>query len=1346
MSGSNSGLSLTVPGLVAVLAIVGIIVYDSGPLRTLRPPNPGLADQSFSGQRVPARLWQDPFEAAERHLKSPPSPAPAADTAPVQSQRDLTAKVWIKKATPGSDSHQEPGWQAEARLVLRDGEAADDRHAARGAAAPAAWKPWSEPRQAAVRAALPPTVLAVVPTVVPTAVQPVVPLMLPGLPLPAQAGTAPPMLSIALPTAGWARGASAESGREPAATAPAEAPRETVEQTRILAAMVDGGPYAESAESRLRARHAILAALEVSGYQPVDATHIGVFRPSGDALPLPSVVPFERLSRRNPDGSRDRIMILWLNGGAFLDEPIARIRGLIGQVSAGLGLSLPPGESVVVIGPGSSDGLAAYLREVQAAVGKAGGAGAARPGPRLDFHSATATASATSLMEEIGKPTGKPTGEPTGEPIGGATGEASGSGAAAPVQLAEDCAGPYRCDALGVSLSRDTPNDADLAASLHAELIERGLASSARQGVMNWSRDFNRWLKGFMTAADAGGEPDRGQPGGSGGDRAGGSDADQTARPPKDSKKARLVVLISEWDTLYGRALPRSVEEELTADGAEADRRPETKRGADGATAGSAAPAHPSLPVAAARGADEASATTEPREVKVRRFTYMRGLDGNLPASQGKDETQRGVSGASLVPQPRVTPPSERAEGQAQLDYLRRLAERLEAVAASSNERIFAIGILGSDLHDKMLVLQALRSKFPTTPFFTTDLDARMFDSAYASATRGLIVASGFGLNPADGDPELGRAGAASIAPFRVSYQTGLYHAVRRALPSRGSVAAAGPVPNGDPGAAPVAGPDAAPVAAADAASGAGPRAAPGAQRNAPPDAATGAVAGVSADQVRLYEIGRGGPILLAPPLAKRDDRPGTSGAADRGGRRDRSADWLLTGFWFALTFAGVWLVYWGGWKGFPRTHPLGTLGVLLLAGLLLWGLWNLFSESLLACPLHRGPMCLETLEMLDGTSGWIPVYLTFAALVLSMIFSFGLWFVRAWTLRGIERHYLAADRGADAVRSDEAEAVAFREHLRRDWDALRGLPRRLLALPGRLLGRVRRGAASGGEVAAAAGSFATAAGCADAEARGSAVCFWAGHRRYARWYWSLLRVIALGVPFSLFVSSLFPSLGGLGGDGAVRGLELRGLAGDLRNLSTLAAILLVFLYLDLAACARGLIADLAKRTVRWPDAVRTRYAVSAPGGDPALADRLIGLRVAARYADLAVRSAGYPLAVLLLLVAARLPWFDTIAMPRPVLVTVVVLAFYLLVFAWLVQHAARRLRGAVLSAYQDQLRDRRADAAALEQRRELRQLIERVEKMNDFAFKPLAENPLLKVAILPFGTLGLGLLDLLGA
>lgn len=160
---------------------------------------------------------------------------------------------------------------------------------------------------------------------------------------------------------------------------------------------------------------------------------------------------------------------------------------------------------------------------------------------------------------------------------------------------------------------------------------------------------------------------------------------------------------------------------------------------------------------------------------QIHTFSYLRGIDGvkgganqNNDDESRKDDRKPGESSA-----PKNITKIHRPEDAYQFDYVRRLAGRLERLQQELSKRevkgeIKAIGILGSDPYDKLLILQALHKKFPQVIFFTTDLDARLLHPDQAPWTRNLIVASSYGLELHD-DLQQG------APPFRDNYQTALY-------------------------------------------------------------------------------------------------------------------------------------------------------------------------------------------------------------------------------------------------------------------------------------------------------------------------------------------------------------------------------------------------------------------------------------------------------------------------------------------------------------------------------------------------------------------------------------------
>ncbi len=228
--------------------------------------------------------------------------------------------------------------------------------------------------------------------------------------------------------------------------------------------------------------------------------------------------------------------------------------------------------------------------------------------------------------------------------------------------------------------------------------------------------------------------------------------------PPDATGKCSTphVALIAEWDTLYGRVLPRTfVAVANWMAGLKSSKEED----------------HHTLEY----HIDVLRAETYSN--CVHRYSYLAGLDGELPPKN--DEKESGGSqakgkigeGALRVAQSMAEAPA----GRSQLDYLRRLVETLKREEATKDGEFEAIGVLGSDVYDKLMILQALRSNFPHALFFTTDLDARLTHPSQSQWTRNLIVASHFGL-------ELHPKLQTPIPPFRDSYQTALFYSTLRAV------------------------------------------------------------------------------------------------------------------------------------------------------------------------------------------------------------------------------------------------------------------------------------------------------------------------------------------------------------------------------------------------------------------------------------------------------------------------------------------------------------------------------------------------------------------------------------
>lgn len=173
------------------------------------------------------------------------------------------------------------------------------------------------------------------------------------------------------------------------------------------------------------------------------------------------------------------------------------------------------------------------------------------------------------------------------------------------------------------------------------------------------------------------------------------------------------------------------------------------------------------------------------RDQFILQASYLRGLDGEKPnwdsgaaKSQHRNERNTG-SGKEAIDF------IEESNGDSQLDYIRRLAaqtERLDQEIRNDPDwnyhephAIKAIGVLGSDAYDKLLIIEALHGKFPDAVFFTNGFDARLTEPKNNEWARNLVIASGYGLT-------LHRDLQKDIPPFRDDIQTAFFLATQMAL------------------------------------------------------------------------------------------------------------------------------------------------------------------------------------------------------------------------------------------------------------------------------------------------------------------------------------------------------------------------------------------------------------------------------------------------------------------------------------------------------------------------------------------------------------------------------------
>jgi hypothetical protein len=165
----------------------------------------------------------------------------------------------------------------------------------------------------------------------------------------------------------------------------------------------------------------------------------------------------------------------------------------------------------------------------------------------------------------------------------------------------------------------------------------------------------------------------------------------------------------------------------------------------------------------------------------VRHYSFLAGMDGSKSLLDNSKKSE-GETGKDSNKQ---SDGLDRPEGDQQLDYMRRLADELSGnledlfSSLRQSKDVAAVGLLGGDFYDKLIILQGLREALPASLYFTTDLDARMNLHSQHRWTRNLLTASAFDLQCQEENASL------HIAPFRDSLQTAMFVGCRSFLEGR---------------------------------------------------------------------------------------------------------------------------------------------------------------------------------------------------------------------------------------------------------------------------------------------------------------------------------------------------------------------------------------------------------------------------------------------------------------------------------------------------------------------------------------------------------------------------------
>lgn len=669
------------------------------------------------------------------------------------------------------------------------------------------------------------------------------------------------------------------------------------------------------------------------------------------------------------------------------------------------------------------------------------------------------------------------------------------------------------------------------------------------------------------------------------------------------------IALISEWDTLYGRSLPRTFVAVATRLAKKNEQ--SLKYYLD-------------------------ELRTEQYPNWVHRYSYLAGLDGELPPKDnGKDAAgAKGKAGEKgLGAEPVV---EDAPVGRSQLDYLRRLVEQLKQEEATVDGEFKAIGVLGSDVYDKLMILQALRKNFPHALFFTTDLDSRLTHSSQLPWTRNLVVASHFGLELA---PRL----QTPIPPFRDSYQTALFYSVLRAvgyLKSKPELPAL-TLPTGMPFSSEV--------------------------------------------LPRLYEVGRHGAVDLSPdPVHKsgapksihppRPDVDPDTGALRLPSIRATALILLALGLMFGcavLINSELWAICRRRWCG--GLPLLALLVVLIVTGL---------PGSAMLDGTEGEPFSFT-----DGISVWPTTSLRLLAFVLCVIFFAHSW----WRLWESDRTLIERFR---LRRLDALLLCPFRS-----WIGIHLWRPPLLAR---------------------------------AEARE----LWHEYRLLGAWRERVRRVVPQVVVYGLFGIVLMAQLGSP--VMPCRGDTCFTLNYLILGVSVVAMTLLMFYVVDATRLCRRLILIMINSRIAWPKRLLAREA-NKLGVDQAYVHEWLGVQFIAKRTQVISAMIYYPFVIVFLMAVARHSYFDRWDFPAGLIAIFTLNALYAFGNGVYLRRSAELAKREAIKQLNARLHGLSGAPVFLrQQRRQVKDMVDRIEQTHEGAFLPFTQHPLFHAIALPTGGTGL--------
>ena len=473
------------------------------------------------------------------------------------------------------------------------------------------------------------------------------------------------------------------------------------DQITVIAVTLPGSPYQEAAESRMRWRYAVLSALANQKYNPVDEQHIGYFeasipnkeKPSNSNSTLPTKIAFEWWSKdkdEHKDKDKDKkVLLLWINESSLRKNPAATLKNILSR-------TIPDNETLNKL---TNSDIAVASLDSKILISSGDIQKEASDKNAAKFNYAVLGPNSSTLLEDMLKEVKEKnnnSGEINTNP------DTNKANKTITYYSAAATAGE---NLLLKVLPKEDVNGKSVQAYLQQHGITFYRTTSTDAEMMQVIADELTTLHRIQ--------------------------------------KTDHVVILSEWDTFYGRSISKAIKSAWALK----------------------------------------NNLQDPDQV-ISQFSYMRGLDGKLPDKNEKAEkSEKGADSAEKKSDAKEEDKSEAVkalelpEGRNQKDYLRRLSEYIhdldqKIIDEGDSKGIAVIGILGSDIRDKFMILEALRPYFKHKLFFTTDLDAAYYHPTKWHQTHNMLVASAFDLKLR---PEL----QGTIPPFRDTYQTALFLATQ---------------------------------------------------------------------------------------------------------------------------------------------------------------------------------------------------------------------------------------------------------------------------------------------------------------------------------------------------------------------------------------------------------------------------------------------------------------------------------------------------------------------------------------------------------------------------------------